>query len=172
MQELFQPSQATRKTKIACTLGPNIVSDAMLEKLLDDGVDLFSFNAATTSAADMLSTLNRLRVLANTRKLEVATMMDTAGPGTRTGALQQQTPLQLSLGEEVYMCLCYFIVAGSCIEELAVTIHPGRVRTQRNCSELNGKTSRFGERACTQTQGAHTIAHDQGHSMPKPGAIG
>ncbi len=101
MQGLFQPSKAPRKTKIACTLGPDVVSDAALGRLLDDGCDLFSFNAATTSPADMLSTLNRLRVLADTRKLEVATMMDTAGPGTRTGSLQQQMPLQLSLDEEV-----------------------------------------------------------------------
>ena len=49
----------------------------------------------------MQSVLNRLRVLANTRKLEVATMMDTAGPGTRTGELHQQQPLQLTIGEEV-----------------------------------------------------------------------
>lgn len=49
----------------------------------------------------MQSVLNRLRVLANTRKLEVATMMDTAGPGTRTGELHQQMPLQLTIGEEV-----------------------------------------------------------------------
>ena len=101
MQGLFQPSKAVRKTKIAYTLGQKSTSDVALGQLLDDGVDLFSFDAASTSPADMLSTLNRLRVLANTRKLEVAVMMDTAGPGTRTGALQRQTPLQLSVGEEV-----------------------------------------------------------------------
>lgn len=62
---------------------------------------MFSFDASTTAPAEMQSTLNRLRVLANTRKVEVATMMDTAGPKTRTGELQQQQPLHLTLGEEV-----------------------------------------------------------------------
>jgi pyruvate kinase len=87
------PPSLIRHTKIIITLGPASESEAMLEKLIQGGVDVIRLNMAHASHDWIRASVRRVREVSKRLDREVAVMMDIKGPEIRTGDLPQPLPL-------------------------------------------------------------------------------
>lgn len=72
-----------RKTKIICTLGPASDSDAVLERLIQEGMDVARFNFSHGTHEEQKKRLTKLRLLRERYGRPVATLLDTKGPEIR-----------------------------------------------------------------------------------------
>ncbi|MGN0348579.1 MAG: pyruvate kinase [Roseburia sp.] len=72
-----------RKTKIVCTLGPATDKDDVLEKLIEEGMNVARFNFSHGTHEEQMKRLVRLRELRETLKKPVAALLDTKGPEIR-----------------------------------------------------------------------------------------
>ncbi len=72
-----------RKTKVICTLGPAVDSEAMIRKLILAGMNCARFNFSHGTHESHLETLNRLRRVRDELGRPVAAMLDTKGPEIR-----------------------------------------------------------------------------------------
>ena len=72
-----------RKTKIICTLGPASDSDAVLERLIQEGMDVERFNFSHGTHEEQKKRLTKLRLLRERYGRPVATLLDTKGPEIR-----------------------------------------------------------------------------------------
>jgi pyruvate kinase len=77
-----------RRTKIVCTLGPATDNLEVLEKIVNNGMDVARFNFSHGEYEEHEKRLNDLRRLSNDKKIRVATMMDTRGPEIRLGLIK------------------------------------------------------------------------------------
>ncbi len=81
-------AQASRKSKIICTLGPACWSVEGLGNLIDAGMNVARFNFSHGDHVSHLASLDRLREALSTRPgVHVAVMLDTKGPEIRTGVV-------------------------------------------------------------------------------------
>lgn len=74
-----------RRTKIIATLGPASSTEAMLEKLIKAGVNVFRLNMSHGSHEQHRSAFQLIRETAGRMDLHVAILMDLCGPKIRTG---------------------------------------------------------------------------------------
>src|SRR5438477_2558127 len=88
----------SRKTKIITTLGPATDSTAMLQQLVQRGVDIFRLNMSHAPHEWVRRVVGDIRSVAGTCQRHVGIMMDTQGPAIRTGELP--VPLALRPGEK------------------------------------------------------------------------
>ena len=72
-----------KKTKIIATVGPASDSEAVLEQMIIQGVDIFRFNLKHNSFEWHRNTIKRLREVAKKIKKRVAVMVDFQGPEIR-----------------------------------------------------------------------------------------
>ncbi|MGN0311306.1 MAG: pyruvate kinase [Lachnospiraceae bacterium] len=72
-----------RKTKIVCTLGPATDKDGVLEKLVEEGMDVARFNFSHGDHEEQLGRLNRLKDARKKAGRYVAALLDTKGPEIR-----------------------------------------------------------------------------------------
>ena len=72
-----------RKTKIVCTLGPATDKDGVLEKLVEEGMDVARFNFSHGDHEEQLGRLNRLKDARAKAGRPVAALLDTKGPEIR-----------------------------------------------------------------------------------------
>ena len=72
-----------KKTKIIATVGPASDSEAVLEQMIIQGVDIFRFNLKHNSFEWHRNTIKRLREAAKKIKKRVAVMVDFQGPEIR-----------------------------------------------------------------------------------------
>src|SRR5215471_3657307 len=87
-----------RKTKIIATLGPATESPAMLQQLVERGVDIFRLNMSHAPHDWVRRVVKDIHSAASTGQRHVGIMMDTQGPAIRTGELP--VPLALQPGEK------------------------------------------------------------------------
>ena len=87
-----------RKTKIIATLGPATESRAMLEKLVDAGMNIARLNMSHAPHEWTRTVVKTLREIAAERECCLALLMDTQGPAIRTGDLP--VPLDLKPGQK------------------------------------------------------------------------
>jgi pyruvate kinase len=88
-----------RHTKIIATIGPASQSDAVLQSLIEAGVDICRLNFSHGSHESHADTYQRIRqVAARTGKI-VAIMQDLSGPKIRTGRLAGGRPSELKEGD-------------------------------------------------------------------------
>ncbi len=88
-----------RFTKIIFTIGPATESEAVLEKLIRQGVDVCRINMAHANHDWTRTIIRRVRSVCQRLKREVAIMMDVKGPEIRTGDLKE--PLELAAGDKL-----------------------------------------------------------------------
>ena len=72
-----------RKTKIICTLGPATEDDAVLRRLMQEGMNVARLNFSHGDHDAHSKTLERIRWIREELALPIATLLDTKGPEIR-----------------------------------------------------------------------------------------
>ncbi|MDD6057523.1 MAG: pyruvate kinase [Clostridiales bacterium] len=117
-----------RKTKIVCTLGPATDKDDVLEKLIEEGMNVARFNFSHGTHEEQMKRLVRLRELRETLKKPVAALLDTKGPEIRLmefaeGKVELENGQTFTLttdeivGDETRVSITY--------KDLPQDVHPG-----------------------------------------------
>lgn len=105
-----------RRTKIVATIGPASAPQAMLDRLIAAGVNVFRLNFSHGTAADHQAVAERIRIAADQQQRTVAILADLQGPKIRIGKFRDG-PVQLHAGDR-------FILDAAMDEEAG---EPGRV---------------------------------------------
>ncbi|WP_181071088.1 pyruvate kinase [Candidatus Manganitrophus noduliformans] len=87
-------------TKIVCTIGPASRSEAVLEELMKNGMDVARLNFAHGSLEDHREVIGRIRAIAAKLHRGCMILGDLPGPKIRIGKLQNQ-PLLLNKEDEI-----------------------------------------------------------------------
>src|SRR5512144_2573348 len=77
-----------RRAKIVATIGPSCSATGMLEKLIEQGVDVARRNFSDGKHEEHAQVLDRLRAASRHLAKAVAVLQDLQGPKIRTGPLQ------------------------------------------------------------------------------------
>lgn len=72
-----------RKTKIICTLGPAVDDEAMLKKLMKNGMNVARFNFSHGTHEEQKVRMDRVKKLRTELNLPIAILLDTKGPEIR-----------------------------------------------------------------------------------------
>ncbi len=91
-----------KRTKIVATFGPAIDDDAVLLRMMDEGVDVFRFNFSHSDPQTHVRNALRIRKLARESGRNITLLQDLSGPKLRLGDLPDGT-LRLSDGEEIVL---------------------------------------------------------------------
>jgi pyruvate kinase len=83
-----QPQLFARRTKIVCTLGPASSSSALIERLIQAGMNVARLNLSHGTPRDHARIMATVRRVARRLAVPVAVLMDLPGPKYRTGPLQ------------------------------------------------------------------------------------
>ncbi|WP_455367004.1 pyruvate kinase [Kaarinaea lacus] len=87
------------KTKIVCTIGPASQSVAVLEKLLNAGMNVARLNFSHGDFSSHEAVINNIREASRNTGIRVAIMADLPGPKMRIGMLEEE-PIELADGDE------------------------------------------------------------------------
>jgi len=90
-----------RHTKIVATLGPASAKPAMLDALVDAGVDVFRLNFSHGTQETHAETFRGVRAASARRGRDVAILQDLGGPKIRTGTFPGGRPIELREGDEL-----------------------------------------------------------------------
>lgn len=91
----------SRRAKIVATIGPASDSEAVLEKLIRAGMNIARLNFSHGTHEQHADRIKRIRKVAEKLETPLGILQDLQGPKIRVGRLE--APLQLSIGEEVYL---------------------------------------------------------------------
>ncbi|HEV2879472.1 MAG TPA: pyruvate kinase [Candidatus Eremiobacteraceae bacterium] len=89
-----------RRTKVIATIGPASSSQAMVDKLIDAGVDVFRINMSHTSHDEFRARMNMVRAAEKRCGRAVGVIADLQGPKLRIGQLEGHKPVVLTSGEQ------------------------------------------------------------------------
>ncbi len=90
------------KTKIVCTIGPTSRSEAVLERLIEQGMNVARLNFAHGTPEEHKEDIRRIRAVATKLQRYCLIMVDLPGPKIRVGNLRD-APLLLEKGDEVIL---------------------------------------------------------------------
>jgi pyruvate kinase len=90
-----------RRTKIVATIGPASRSRAVLESLIQAGVDVVRLNFSHGDHAQHLEVLRAVREISAALDVPIAVLQDLSGPKIRTGKLKGGAPVELHAGARV-----------------------------------------------------------------------
>jgi len=90
-----------RKTKIVATIGPASRDRAVLERLVQAGVDVVRLNFSHGEHAQHLAVLTLVRELSAAAGRPIAILQDLSGPKIRTGRLKGGGPVELVRGRRI-----------------------------------------------------------------------
>lgn len=97
-QELIENGfRSTRRTKIICTIGPASSSDAMLERLMELGMNVVRLNMTHGTHAWHADVIERVRAINKRRGFSVGIMVDTEGSEVHT--TEAREPIKLQKGD-------------------------------------------------------------------------
>lgn len=109
MRRLFHPEKAApRRTKIVCTIGPATSSEAQLQALIENGMNVARVNFAHGTHPDHRAVIARIRSLAERIGVPVAILQDLAGPKVRVGAFAGGT-IELNVGDPFTLTTCAIV---------------------------------------------------------------
>lgn len=89
-----------KRTKIVCTMGPNVDDRQVLRKLIETGMDVARFNFSHGDFAEHKARMDMLKELRKELKVPVAILLDTKGPEIRTGILENGEKVELKEGQK------------------------------------------------------------------------
>ena len=78
-----------KKTKMVCTLGPASDSKEILTKMIQGGLNVARLNFSHGSHEEHAGRIQRIKEVRKELNIPVALMLDTKGPGIRTGDLKE-----------------------------------------------------------------------------------
>ena len=87
-----------RKSKIVATISPNCLENGLLEKMIDNKVDVFRLNFSYGTHEEYKEMINRIRKSAQSRLRPVAILQDLAGSKIRIGSFEEMS-VELVQGE-------------------------------------------------------------------------
>jgi pyruvate kinase len=90
-----------RRTKIVATIGPASRDRAVLESLIQAGVDVVRLNFSHGDHASHLQVIQSVRAISAEHGMPVAILQDLSGPKIRTGRLKGGGPVELRAGARV-----------------------------------------------------------------------
>lgn len=120
---------ALRRAKIVCTIGPASADSAMIERLIEAGMNVARLNFSHGAAASHAATLDTIRTVADRRGVPVAVLQDLQGPRIRLGLLPAEG-IELSFDQRIRLTgglvrsggqLGAHTLQGSALVELPVT---------------------------------------------------
>ncbi|WP_230397929.1 pyruvate kinase [Novisyntrophococcus fermenticellae] len=88
-----------KRTKIVCTMGPNLDKPEVMKTLIQTGMDVARFNFSHGDHAEHKERMDMLKKLRKEMKVPVAILLDTKGPEIRTGLLKDGKRVQLQEGQ-------------------------------------------------------------------------
>ena len=91
-----------RKTKIICTLGPATDSEEILERLIQEGMDVARFNFSHGSHEEQKQRLDMLKELSRKNHRYIGALLDTKGPEIRIGCFKDG---KIELKKDQIFCL-------------------------------------------------------------------
>src|SRR4051794_41960135 len=91
-----------RSTKIVATVGPASREPAVLERMIDQGMDVARLNFAHGEPDEHAETVERIRAAAERVGREVAVLQDVPGPKLRIGPVQGGV-CQLDIGQRLLL---------------------------------------------------------------------
>lgn len=80
-------TSAMRRAKIVCTIGPASCAPAMLDRLIEAGMNVARLNFSHGTQASHAATLEAIRAAADRRRTAIAVLQDLQGPRIRLGML-------------------------------------------------------------------------------------
>ncbi|WP_455206101.1 pyruvate kinase [Kaarinaea lacus] len=90
------------KTKIVCTIGPASESVAVLERLMQAGMNVARLNFSHGDLSGHKQVIENIREASRNTGIRVAIMADLSGPKMRLGLLKEE-PVELIDGEEIVL---------------------------------------------------------------------
>ena len=84
-------TQPLRRTKIVCTMGPNLFEKGLIKPLMLAGMDVARFNFSHDTHENHLKRYQEVCRLREELGLPVATMLDTKGPEIRIGTFGENS---------------------------------------------------------------------------------
>lgn len=87
-----------KKTKVVCTMGPNINDKEVMRKLIQNGMDVARFNFSHGDHEEQKFRMDLLKELREEEHAHTAILLDTKGPEIRTGLLKDGKKVTLQEG--------------------------------------------------------------------------
>ncbi len=170
-----------RKAKIVCTIGPASDSLAMLDRLIEHGMDVARLNFSHGTHESHAAAIKAIRQAAECRRTAVAIIQDLQGPRIRVGEVVSEG-LEVRAGQPVRLQtmlarsggqLGAQAIARSTVPEIPVTyqylardIQPGaRILINDGLIELIADRITGGHIECTVTTGGRITSH-KGINLP------
>ena len=128
-----------RKTKIICTMGPAVDSEAMLKKLILNGMDCARLNFSHGDQAEHKGRMDRIKKVRKELNQPTPLLLDTRGPEIRlrdyekgfvdieTGQKHTFSPDDGSLGNDERICITYSDLAKDIKVGSEVLVDDGKV---------------------------------------------
>ena len=88
-----------KKTKIVCTMGPNLNDLEVMRKLVQGGMDIARFNFSHGSHEEQKGRMDALKKIRKEEGKHIAILLDTKGPEIRTGVLKGGQKVELAEGD-------------------------------------------------------------------------
>lgn len=89
-----------KKTKIVCTMGPNMDKIENIRALAENGMDIARLNFSHGDYEEHLNRINMIKQVREELGLPIAILLDTKGPEIRTGMLVNDEKVELVEGQE------------------------------------------------------------------------
>ena len=89
-----------RRTKIIATLGPASNSKKTIERLIDEGANIFRLNMSHGTHDEHRLMVGRIRMIAKRKNRHIAILMDLCGPKIRVGLFENES-IEIKAGEDV-----------------------------------------------------------------------
>ncbi len=172
-----------RKAKIVCTIGPASNSPAMLDRLIESGMDVARLNFSHGTHESHAAAITAIRHAAERRRAAVAIIQDLQGPRIRVGTVADEG-IEVRAGQQVHLQTILarsggqlgvqsVAIARSAVPEIPVTyqylardIQPGaRILINDGLTELIADRITGGSVECTVAIGGR-ITSTKGINLP------
>ncbi len=91
----------TNKTKIVATLGPASRTKAVIQKMIEAGMNVARLNFSHGNYETHAESIKLIRSLSRTMNRHVGILLDLQGPKIRTGKLKDGEPVFLETGKTI-----------------------------------------------------------------------
>ena len=99
-----------KMTKMVCTIGPKSEPREVMEKLIDNGMNVMRLNFSHGDYEEHGARIKTARAIAAETGKLIAILLDTKGPEIRTGELQNDQDVLLEVGNEVTVTTDFSVI--------------------------------------------------------------